>query len=96
MTVPFPQQTSQPFTKAGIEWLAPNQIGVYGIFRSDAWIYVGRGDIRARLLSHLNGDNPDITKERPTHYVTLVTPHDEAMEKSLIVELHPIANKKVG
>jgi hypothetical protein len=96
MTMPFPQQTSQPFTKAGIEWLSTNQNGVYGLFRSDAWIYVGRGDIRARLLSHLNGDNPAITKERPTHYVTLVTSNDEVMEKSLILELRPIANKKVG
>jgi hypothetical protein len=91
--MPFPQQTSRPFTKAGIEQLRPNQNGVYGIFRSNAWIYVGRGDLRDRLLSHLNGGNPAITREKPTHYVTLVTSNDEAMEKSLILELKPIANK---
>jgi hypothetical protein len=94
--MPFPPQTSQPFTTAGIEWLGPNQKGVYGIFRPGAWIYIGRGDIRERLLSHLNGGNPAITQERPTHYVTLVTSQDEAWEKSLILELTPLANKKLG
>lgn len=94
--MPFPKQEPRPFTKAGIEWLAPNQNGVYGIFRNDAWIYVGRGDLRNRLLSHLNGDNPRITRERPTHFVTLVTTADVAAEKQLILELDPIANRQVG
>ncbi len=94
--MPFPQQETRGFAKAGIEWLAPNQIGVYGIFRADAWIYVGRGDLRARLLDHFGGDNPDITKENPTGYVTELTNNAEVREKQLILELKPIANKKVG
>jgi hypothetical protein len=94
--MPFPQQESRPFTKSGIEWLAPNQNGVYGIFRSDAWVYVGRGDLRTRLLAAFNGENPRITRENPTQYVTLVTNDDVAKEKELILELNPIANQKVG
>jgi hypothetical protein len=94
--VPFPQQESRPFTKAGIEWLAANQNGVYGILRSNAWIYIGRGDLRIRLLAAFNGENQRITREAPTHYVTLVTSNDVAMEKALILELNPIANQKVG
>lgn len=94
--MPFPKQESRPFTKAGIEWLAPDQNGVYGIFRSDAWVYVGRGDLRARLLAAFSGENPRITRERPTHYVTMVTNDDVAQEKALILELNPIANQKVG
>jgi hypothetical protein len=94
--MPFPAQDSRPFTKAGVEWLKPNQNGVYGIFRADAWIYVGRGDIRTRLLDHLGGGNPNITKERPTHYVAEVTTNDVAREAALIAELQPLANKKVG
>ena len=94
--MPFPQQDFRPFTKDGIEWLAPNQNGVYGIFRSDAWVYVGRGDLRTRLLAAFNGENPRITRERPTHYVTLLTNDDVAQEKALILELNPIANQKVG
>lgn len=94
--MPFPTQSPRPFTQAGIEWLKPNQNGVYGIFRADRWIYVGRGDLRTRLLSHLNGGNPAITAQRPTHYVTLVTANDVDAEKRLILELQPITNQKVG
>jgi len=94
--MPFPKQEGRPFTKEGVEWLKPNQYGVYGLFRSDAWVYVGRGDIRTRLLDHLNGGNPRITREKPTHYVAEVTSNDETREKQLITELNPIANQKVG
>jgi hypothetical protein len=94
--MPFPKQDLLPFTKEGIERLNPNQNGVYGIFRSDAWIYVGRGDLRTRLLAAFSGENPRITRERPTSFVTLVTTNDIEMEKVLILELNPIANQKVG
>ncbi|HTS40415.1 MAG TPA: hypothetical protein VMH84_07735 [Xanthobacteraceae bacterium] len=94
--MPFPKQDPRPFTKAGIEWLSPAQNGVYGIFRSNAWIYVGRGDLRNRLLAHFNGENPRITREQPTHYVAIVTSNDIEIEKELIVELRPLANQKIG
>ncbi len=92
----FPPQTPRLFTKAAIEVLNPNQNGVYGIFREGCWIYVGRGDIRARLLSHVAGNNPAITAQRPTHFVASVTQNDVALESQLIQELKPVANQKVG
>lgn len=92
----FPPQTPRLFTKAAIEVLNPNQNGVYGIFREGCWIYVGRGDIRARLLSHVAGNNPAITAQRPTHFVASVTQNDVALERQLILELNPVANQKVG
>ena len=49
--IAFPQQTPRPFTRAGIEALAPNQMGCYGIYRQGQCVYVGRGDIRTRLLA---------------------------------------------
>jgi len=94
--MPFPPQTPRLFTKAAIEVLNPNQNGVYGIFREGCWIYVGRGDIRARLLSHVAGNNPAITAQRPTHFVASVTQNDVALERQLILELNPVANQKVG
>jgi hypothetical protein len=87
---------SRPFTRTDVESLNPNQTGVYGLFRADAWVYVGRGDIRDRLLAHLNGDNSCITRERPTHWTAEVTSGDVAREKVLILELNPLCNRKVG
>jgi hypothetical protein len=95
-TMPFPNQTPRAFTKANIEAITPGQIGCYGLFRQGAWVYVGRGDIRARLLDHFSGGNPRITREKPTHYVDVITASDVATEKALITELDPICNKKVG
>lgn len=84
------------FTRENIEALNIDQIGVYGLFRGDHWIYIGRGDIRDRLLAHLNDDNPCITREKSTHWVDIVTSDDVAEEKRLILEFDPVCNKKVG
>jgi len=65
--MPFPQQVPQPFTRESISSLFPGQIGVYGLFNSGGWIYIGRGDMRNRLLDHLNGDNAWISLFAPTH-----------------------------
>ena len=71
--MPFPQQPEQLFTKEGIEWLAAGQTGCYGLYRQGQWIYVGKSDdFRRRMLEHFNGDNPCITRARPTHYVTVL------------------------
>lgn len=92
----FPQQQPRQFTRAGIEYLNPNQQGCYGIFRQGLWIYIGRGDLRQRLLDHFNGDNWRITQEGPTHYVTVLSSDPVTLEKALIVAYNPIANRKVG
>jgi hypothetical protein len=94
--MPFPKQTPRAFTRANIEALNVGQIGCYGLFKDGTWIYVGKGDIRARLLDHLNGDNADILRNGPTHWVDVVTANCDADEKGLIVELSPCCNKKVG
>jgi hypothetical protein len=92
----FVQQSPLPFTRAGIQWLNPGQMGVYGIFRDGTWVYVGSGDIRQRLLDHLNGDNPAIVAQRPSHYVAEVTPYYILREKELIQECRPVCNQRVG
>ena len=94
----FPQQDSCPFSRASIEAILEGTMGCYGLFRPDAWVYVGKGDIRDRLLAHLDGDNPCITREAPTHFVTVVCGQqqiDEA-EKALIRECSPLCNQRVG
>ncbi len=94
--MPFAQQQPRLFNQFNIEAIRGTPMGVYGIYRQGQWIYVGSGDIRTRLLAHLNGDNSCITNQRPTHYVDEVTPQYIAREKELILELTPICNKKVG
>jgi hypothetical protein len=90
--MPFPIQKARGFNRASVEALQWGRIGCYGLFVVREWIYVGTGDIRARLLGHLNGDTPTITKARPTHWVYLVTSNAEAEAERLIVELRPTCN----
>lgn len=94
----FVKQTPRPFNKKNVEALKANQNGVYGLYHSKDWVYVGKSeDIRGRLLDHLNGDNPCITNESPTHWVDeLVNGDASEREKELILELNPVCNKKVG
>ena len=80
------------FTQEDVTALKENQYGVYGIFKTGQWIYVGKGDIRERLLAHPNGDNPCILRQRPTHWVGEVTNNADAREKELIKELKPSCN----
>jgi len=94
--MPFPQQTPRAFTRANVEDITPGQIGCYGLYRQGVWVYVGRGDVRDRLLKHLGGDNPCITREKPTYWVDVVTTDDENLEKRLILELNPICNQRIG
>ena len=95
--MPFTQQTPRLFTRGNVEALNPNQFGVYGLFKGGVWIYVGKGDIRKRLLDHFNGDNPCISRKQPTHWVDEVINGDPSMrEKQLILELGPCCNKKIG
>jgi len=95
--MPFIQQTPRVFTCSDIEVLTPGQSGVYGLFRQDAWVYIGKGDIRTRLLDHLNGDNPCILREWLTGWVGEVFNGDpSARERDLIIELQPVCNQRAG
>jgi len=95
--MPFVQQTPRSFTQQYVEALNPDQVGVYGLFKGNTWLYVGKGDIRQRLLAHLNGDNASITYHAPTHWVDEVIQGDPSKrEQQLILELQPICNQRVG
>jgi hypothetical protein len=94
--MPFPNQQERAFTRTNVERITPGQMGCYGLFKQHEWIYVGKGDIRKRLLDYLNGDNACITSRGPTHWVDLVTNDYDNAEKALILEFAPTFNKKVG
>jgi len=95
--MPFIRQIPRAFTQDEIESLNPNQSGIYGLFKPGTWIYVGKGDIKQRLLAHFNGDNPCITRLKPTHWVAEVINGDPSIrEKQLTSELPLACNKKIG
>ncbi len=94
--MPFPEQSSRSFTRENIEALQGKQDGVYGLFKTNVWVYIGRGDIRQHLLDHLNGDNPCITSEGPTHWVDEVTANHFEREKELLAEYQTTCNKQLA
>jgi hypothetical protein len=96
--MPFTQQVARLFTRENIEAINPDQYGVYGLFKEGSWVYIGKGDIRNRLLGHFNGDNPYIVQAVPTHWVdeVCIDPVMSLREKQLIIECKPMCNQKVG
>ena len=91
--MPFAHEM-RPYTKENILTLKPNQNGVYGIFRDTVAIYVGSGDLRERLLVHINGDNPCIIGNNPNLWTGEVLSGDlTKREAELIREYQPKCNR---
>ena len=91
--MPF-QNAMRSYTLADVLSLNLNQNGVYGIFLHNNPIYIGSGDIRARLFAHLNGYVPCITRNNPNQWTGEVFSGDPAMrEGELIREYKPICNE---
>ena len=90
--MPFPGP-AHCFSRTDIETLTPGQQGCYGLFFRSVWIYIGKGDIRQRLLDHLNGDNECINRYRPSHWMALVTDDADRLERELIQEYLPLCNQ---
>ena len=85
------------FERESIVLKAPESSGVYGLY-SALWIYIGESDnIRARLLEHLAGDNPCISRREPSGFAfEVVSPQDRCRRKEeLIKKLEPACKGKV-
>ncbi|MGA9058717.1 MAG: GIY-YIG nuclease family protein [Terriglobia bacterium] len=94
-----PGQSGYTFDFNSITSFVPSQSGVYAIYNQQSWIYVGEGpDIRARLLAHLNGDNPCILNYGATgfQFEPVVADQRVARQDALILQLGPACNKKLG
>ena len=93
--MPFPDER-RPYTRENILTLNSNQNGVYGIFKDTTAIYIGSGDIRERLLAHINGDNPCITQNNPNLWIGIIVTGDPTRrEGELIQEYRPICNRVI-
>ena len=65
-------------------------LGCYGLFCRDRWVYIGMGDVRARLFAHLDGDRPWLGIDEPTHWVVLETSEYEAVGRDLVLACSPV------
>jgi hypothetical protein len=60
--MPWGNRSSYGFDRLSVLMNAPQQSGLYVIYNSATWVYVGESwNIRARLFHHLNGDEVCIT-----------------------------------
>lgn len=81
----------RPFSKDDIDH-APEEAGVYALYRGDSLIYIGRAEgglsmttIRARLKNHQAGSFGPLTKAA-THYRCEVRPDPVTRERELLRE----------
>ena len=97
--MPFAISMGSNFSWDAILSNAPNRSGVYGLFGSTGWIYVGESnDIQGRLLHHINETDTSIKRHGPTGFVFELSPEDQRVnrQKDLIRELDPPCNKTLG
>jgi predicted GIY-YIG superfamily endonuclease len=84
------------YDRKTIVTVAPTAPGVYILWRTDRWIYIGEClDLRDRLLAHMQGDNEWITREAPRGFGFELIPAAEqraARREALIRELTPACN----
>lgn len=97
--MPFEHTSSAfTFTEDGIRKYAPRKSGVYGIYNSKNWVYVGESkDMEGRLYEHLRGESDQsarILKHTPTHYAFEACDADTRTDREadLIAELDPLEN----
>ena len=84
------------WSRSWIEYRAPNSQGVYCLRDSGGRVlFVGKGKVRERLLSHWNRENPvdtAIWKHAPASFRFELTAHPEKLEADLIRDLKPSCN----
>ena len=89
----FAQQTTKKFTKKVVLEFKQVILGVYGLFREGKCVFVGKGNIRERLLGHLLNDNVCLNVAWPSHWVYEATEKADARWKELLLDLEPDCNK---
>mgnify|MGYP002641627872 CR=1 FL=1 len=87
------------FTSGSINVSAPEQSGVYAIFNSERWLYVGESNnIRRRLLEHFNENGTCLKRNAPTGFTCELQPAWSRVNRQndLIVQLRPTCNRMFG
>jgi len=93
----FPPQVPMPFSREVVDDIDDGQIGCYGLFagpRALECVYIGKGELRARMLGHLDGDNACIAAHTPTHWIGVVSQDSGPLHAELVAEYRPTCNRK--
>ena len=84
------------FNKSWIEFKAPNPQGAYCLRdKQGRVLFIGKGKVRERLLSHWNRENStdaEIWSHSPVTFRFELTTHPAKREAELIQELKPSCN----
>ena len=91
--MPFPDQPRRPFAADEIERLATGRRGVYGLFNESGCIFIGKGDLRERLLLHLKPGYTEeahcVRKSAPAWFLVEETENFVVRHMGLVVEYAP-------
>lgn len=93
--MPF-QGEQRPYNRKDVMAFPGFRPGVYGIFKDGIALFVGNsGDIKARMLRHVNNDSPNITANEPNiWYAEIMAGAGQARieerQKQLIAEYTPV------
>ena len=97
--VPWNNQNTFLYSMNSVLSSATQNSGVYGIFKPDQWIYIGEsGNIKQRLIQHLNRDNECIVRHGPTAFIFELCLSGERVQRqdALILEFLPPCNTTLG
>jgi len=92
--MPWTNKSGWTFNEATVKASAPAQSGVYALYKTNVWVYIGESqNIQNRLLEHLRDTR--IMSHGPTGFSFELHPalSRVARQDALIAELSPTANR---
>ena len=87
------------FAYQAVQAKAPNASGVYTIYTSRHWVYVGESDdIRQSLFRHLNEPAASMARRGPLSFSFEMAPAGERVsrQQALVAALTPTCNPAMG
>jgi predicted GIY-YIG superfamily endonuclease len=91
----IPHENAYAFDEQSVLTYAPSEMGVYFIYRTGKWLYVGHGNVQERLLGHVRGDKPELQREDAMWFMFETCKTEEeaiAREKVLLFSYRPACN----
>lgn len=97
--MPWNNKASYWFNEQSINANAPAASGVYALYDSQKWVYIGESNnIRRRLLEHYNEAGTCIKRQQPSSFSFELAADGVRVSRQngLILELRPACNQMLG